>query len=60
MRKRKPGRPKSENPATKKLPMVRVTPDQLENYKEAAEIEGLAFSAWVRTVLDKAAKRVLK
>ena len=57
---RKPGRPKSDNPATEKLPMIRVTPDQLENYKAAAEHEEKAFSAWVRDKLDRAAKRILK
>ena len=53
------GRPPIENPASKTLPRIRVTPDQLENYKEAAEHEEMAFSAWVRDKLDKAAKRIL-
>jgi len=47
------GRPKSENPATEKLPMVRVTPEQLNAYKEAAEKSNITFSAWVRDALDE-------
>ena len=59
-KKRKPGRPKTDNPASEKLPMIRVTPEQLDNYKAAAEHEELPFSVWVREKLDRAAKRILK
>jgi len=62
-KKKRRGRPKgstAEITASEKLPMVRVTLDQLENYKEAAQLEEIAFSAWVRGVLDKAANRILK
>jgi len=52
----KAGRPKSENPASERLPVVRVTPEQLKTYKETAEKSDITFSAWVRGVLDKAVK----
>jgi len=56
--KKKRGRPvgyRSKNPANQTLP-VKVTEDQLETYKSAAERSGKTFSAWVRDVLDKASK----
>jgi len=59
-KKKSRGRPLSDNPASERLPVVRITPDQLENYKEAAEQEEMAFSSWVRDKLDRAAKRILK
>ena len=55
-KKTRMGRPKSDNPATEKLPMIRVTGDQLKAYKAASERQGLTFSAWVRESLDKATK----
>ena len=51
---KKMGRPPTENPASEKLPMVRVTPAQLSRYKAAAAQVGQSFSAWVRNALDKA------
>lgn len=54
--KRKPGRPTIANPASVTIPRVRVTPDQLESYKAAAEKSGKTFSAWVRGTLDRASK----
>jgi predicted HicB family RNase H-like nuclease len=51
------GRPPVENPATERLPMVRVTPEKLKAYKEAAEKEEISFSAWVRKSLDSAIKK---
>lgn len=53
--KRRPGRPKTKNPATERLPVVRVTPNNLNRYKAASESAGATFSAWVRDALDKAA-----
>jgi len=58
-KKRARGRPKgykAENPQDKTLPKVRVTNDQLENYKASSEREGMTFSAWVRNVLDAASQ----
>lgn len=52
------GRPPVDNPATEQLPTVRVTKEELKHYKEAADMEELAFSKWVRMVLDKAANRI--
>ena len=54
--KRPRGRPKIDNPASEKLPMIRVTKEQLDNYKNAAEEKQLSFSEWVRKALDKASK----
>ena len=55
-KKTRMGRPKSDNPATEKLPMIRVTGDQLKAYKTASKLSGMTFSAWVRENLDKASK----
>jgi len=49
------GRPKIDNPADQRLPVVRVTKDQLKAYRCASEASGGNFSAWVRRALDKAA-----
>ncbi len=49
------GRPKIDNPADQRLPVVRVTKDKLEAYKRAAEASGVNFSQWVRDSLDKSA-----
>lgn len=54
---KKMGRPPVENPATERLPMVRVTPEKLQSYREKAKQEGKSFSEWVRCALDKALKR---
>jgi hypothetical protein len=58
--KKKRGRPKgslSDNPANKSLAGVRVTLSQYEAYKAASERTGQTFSAWVRSALDKVAKK---
>lgn len=48
------------NPATKSLGSVRVTEEQITRYDEAAAISKQSRADWVRTHLDKAAKRELK
>jgi len=48
------GRPKSDNPASVTLPRVRVTPEQLERYKQSALDSDKSFSEWIREALDKA------
>lgn len=48
-----------ERPKTEYLE-VRIEPDEKEGFKEAAEIEGIALSAWVRQTLRKAARTVLE
>jgi len=53
-KKRPMGRPKSDNPSSATLPLIRVTPDKLKEYKQAAETSGSNFSHWVRGTLDKA------
>jgi predicted DNA binding CopG/RHH family protein len=51
------GRPRSNNPATARLPNIRVTPDKLREYRDKARQEGVTFSEWVRTALERALKR---
>ena len=57
IKKRPMGRPRGstiDNPASKSLSGVRITPDQLTNYKRKAKKAKMKFSEWVRAVLDKA------
>jgi len=59
IKKRLRGRPRGstiDNPASKSLSGVRITPDQLTNYKRKAKITKISLSEWVRTILDKACK----
>lgn len=51
------GRPPVENPATEKLPNIRVTPEQLQSYRDAATSKDETLSDWVRRHLNRAAKR---
>lgn len=39
---------------------IRVTPEQKEQFEEAAKVSGLSLSAWVRARLIQAARRDLK
>lgn len=59
-KKKRRGRPSTPNPATEKLSNVRVTPEQVENYSNAAETHGESMAAWVKRNLDRAAARDLK
>jgi len=54
--KKKRGRPPTDNPATEKLSNVRVTPEQLVTYSEAADTHGETMAAWVKRNLDRIAK----
>ena len=58
--KKKRGRPTVANPATEQFPSIRVTKDKLEEYRQAAESDGLSFSQWVKSVLDRAVKISLR
>ena len=42
--KRPVGRPKVENASTARLPVVRVTPKQLESYRSSAKDAGATLS----------------
>ena len=58
--KRPRGRPKgyrAENPASERL-IVRITQEQMEGYRSAADNSGASLSEWVRAALDKAARLV--
>lgn len=52
--KRSRGRPPIQNPATERLPMVRVTPEQRQSYQKAAESEGMPMAGWIKRELDRA------
>jgi len=58
--KKKLGRPVSTDPASERLPTVRVTPAQRDSYVEAAGAQGLKVSAWVKRTLDQAVVRARK
>ena len=60
MQKKKMGRPPVANPATEKLPNIRLKPEQLQSYRDASDVNDQSLSDWVRTTLDKAAKRANK
>ena len=51
--KKPKGRPKSDDPSSVVLPPIRVTPDQLRRYREAATRAERSLSAWIRLVADK-------
>lgn len=58
--KKRRGRPvgsKIEKPASATLPRVRITPEKLNEYKEASVNNGLTFSDWIRQALDREVKR---
>ena len=57
-KKKRMGRPPLENPASAILPHIRVRPEELEGYRAAAGKKEMKLSAWVRSVLGRAAKRV--
>ena len=54
MKFKKMGHPPLENTAIERLPMVRITPNQLTACKAADVRSANAFSIWVRGVLDRA------
>lgn len=60
MEKKQRGRPPIKNPASERLPSVRVTPDQLKAYIGAAKSTGKPLAAWVKESLDKCAKHTPK
>jgi len=59
IKKRPVGRPQgsvSANPASKVLPMIRITPKDLVAFKRTAKKSKMKFSEWVRETLKKACK----
>jgi hypothetical protein len=55
MKKKKPGRPKTENPADERV-FIRVRPDQFAAWTAAAGRAGRSLSAWLKQIADRAAK----
>lgn len=49
----KRGRPPKERSSSEVLPPVRVTPEQKETYKKAAELAGMSLSAWLKKAADE-------
>lgn len=59
MKMQKRGRPPKDVTASQVLPPIRVTEDQIERYKKAAEESGLKLSSWLKEVADNEADKVL-
>jgi len=57
MAKRPRGRPTLEEGGERRWLTLRVSDERLEAYTRAAAKAGEKLSAWVRRVLDRAAKR---
>jgi uncharacterized protein (DUF1778 family) len=55
----KPGRPKKENPLDEYIEL-RLSSDEKQAFKDAAELSGMALAAWVRDRLRKATIRELE
>lgn len=49
----KRGRPPKLNSSSEVLPPVRVTPEQKETYRRAAESVGLSLSAWLKNAAEE-------
>lgn len=54
---KKMGRPPVDNPASARLPSIRITPNKLKAYKNAARDENMILSEWVRKALDRELNR---
>lgn len=60
-KKRRVGRPTiGDKAANKSLGSVRITHSELDEYTQAAELEGVKRTDWIRGELSKAARRVRK
>jgi predicted HicB family RNase H-like nuclease len=46
----KRGRPYLEKSASSTLPPIRVTPEEKEQFKDAAEKAGMSLSAWIKSI----------
>ncbi|MGP1831855.1 plasmid mobilization protein [Shewanella frigidimarina] len=46
----KRGRPYLEKPSSSTLPPIRVTPEEKEQFKDAAEKSGMSLSAWIKSI----------
>lgn len=49
----KRGRPPKDKNSSEVLPPVRVTPEQKDTYKKAAELAGMSLSAWLKKAADE-------
>lgn len=47
----KRGRPRLETKASSTLPPIRVTPEEKEQFREAAEKAGMSLSAWIKSIV---------
>ena len=55
----KPGRPKKENPLDEYIEL-RLSANEKQAFREAAELSGLALATWVRQKLRHVAARELE
>lgn len=59
--KQRVGRPSiGDKAANKSLGGVRITKSELNEYTQAAELEGVKRTDWIRSELSKSARRVRK
>ena len=56
-KKKKPGRPKIDNPQDTGV-YIKFTNEDLEEGKDAARSEGYTFSGWVKMLIKKEIKRI--
>lgn len=47
---KKRGRPSLESSASSTLPPIRITPEEKQKFKEAAERDGMSLSAWLKSI----------
>ncbi|MEZ5480877.1 MAG: hypothetical protein R3E73_01505 [Porticoccaceae bacterium] len=59
MKMQRRGRPPKDVNRSQVLPPIRVTEDQIERYKKAAEESGKKLSSWLKEVADNEANKVL-
>jgi hypothetical protein len=53
------GRPTKTKGAKQVLPPIRITEDQQARYRQAAKVEDKCLSAWIKSLADKEADRIL-
>ncbi len=53
------GRPTKNNGAKQVLPPIRITEEQRARYKQAAQAEGKCLSAWIKSLADREADRIM-
>lgn len=52
----KRGRPEKEDSAREVIPPIRVTKEQKQHYRSAAEEAGMSLSAWLKHLANEASR----